>query len=149
MRSTEPAIISSYPASVSGIIVLLNTKHWLKISQSLFSTKTSFRPFWGNIFRDKIVSFRIRTNYIKIISYQPSCSHLSQWFWNFVGKVPSDQESYCFRLSRFIGFHTSQRYDCFDGGENRSVTLILWQTAVTSKLMTSQVYLCFSSKCRM
>ena len=33
--STESAIISSFSTSVSGIIVLLNTKHWIKISQML------------------------------------------------------------------------------------------------------------------
>ena len=43
MRSTESAIISSYPTSVSGIIVLLNTKHWIKISRILFSSDLSFR----------------------------------------------------------------------------------------------------------
>ena len=30
VRSTESAIISSYPTSMSGIIVSLNTKHWKK-----------------------------------------------------------------------------------------------------------------------
>ena len=54
MRSTDSAIISLYSTSVSGIIVLLNTKHWIKISRILFSTDSSFRPFWGKIFRDKI-----------------------------------------------------------------------------------------------
>ena len=54
MRSTDSAIISLYSTSVSGIVVLLNTKHWIKISRILFSTDSSFRPFWGKIFRDKI-----------------------------------------------------------------------------------------------
>ena len=57
MRSTESAIISSYPISVSGIIVLLNTKHWIKISRTIFSADSSFRPFCGKIFRDKNVWF--------------------------------------------------------------------------------------------
>ena len=63
VRSTESAIISSYPTSVSGIIVLLNTKHWIKIFRAIFSTDSSFRPFCGNIFCDKNVSFHIWTNY--------------------------------------------------------------------------------------
>ena len=47
MRSTESAIISSYPTSVSGIIVLLNTKHWIKISRILFFTTRVFNDFEG------------------------------------------------------------------------------------------------------
>ena len=42
---TSSAIISSYPTSVSGIIVLLNTKHWINISLILFSTGSSFWLF--------------------------------------------------------------------------------------------------------
>ena len=49
MRSTESAIISSYPTSVSGMIVILNTKHWIKICRTIFSTDSSFRPFCGKI----------------------------------------------------------------------------------------------------
>ena len=41
---------------MSGIIVLLNTKHWIKISQILVS-------LWDKIFYDKIFSFFILTNY--------------------------------------------------------------------------------------
>ena len=63
VQITESAIISSYPASVSGIIVLLNSKHWIKISRTLVSTDLSFWPFCGKIFRDKNVSFHIWTNY--------------------------------------------------------------------------------------
>ena len=40
-------VISSYPTSVSGIIVLLNTKHRIKISRTVFFTNSSFRPFCG------------------------------------------------------------------------------------------------------
>ena len=36
--------MSSYPTSVSGIIVLLNPKHWIKVSRILFSTDSSFLP---------------------------------------------------------------------------------------------------------
>ena len=54
---------SSYPTSVSGIIVLLNTKHWIKIFRTIFSTDSSFRLLCGKIFRDKNVSFHIWTNY--------------------------------------------------------------------------------------
>ena len=36
-----------------------NTKHWIKISQILFSTYSSFRPFWLKLLRDKIVSCHI------------------------------------------------------------------------------------------
>ena len=45
--STESATISTYPTNVSGIVVLLNIKHWIKIhvSQILFSTNMSFCPF--------------------------------------------------------------------------------------------------------
>ena len=53
---------SLYLTSVSGIIVLLNTKHWIRIYRISFSTDSSFRPFWGKIFRDKIVIFHICTN---------------------------------------------------------------------------------------
>ena len=60
---TESAIISSYPTNVSGIIVLLNTKHWIKLSRTIFSTDSSFRPFCGKIFRDKNVSSHIWTKY--------------------------------------------------------------------------------------
>ena len=59
VQSTESAIVSSYPTSMSGIIVLLNTKHWIQMSQILVSTDTSFWPFCGKIFLDKIVSFHI------------------------------------------------------------------------------------------
>ena len=45
--STESAIISSYPTSVSGIIVSLNTKLWINISLILISIDSSFRPFSG------------------------------------------------------------------------------------------------------
>ena len=34
-----------------------------KISWILFSTNSTFPPFWGKIFRDKIVSFQFWTNY--------------------------------------------------------------------------------------
>ena len=54
--STESATISSYPTNVGGIIVLLNTKDWIKYFLILFSTDSSFRPFSGNIFPDKSVS---------------------------------------------------------------------------------------------
>ena len=47
MRITELAIISSYPTSVSGIIVLLNAIHWIKISRILFPTDLSFGHFEG------------------------------------------------------------------------------------------------------
>ena len=43
VRSTEWAIIISYPTDVSGIIVLLKTKHW--IFRILFSTELYFWPF--------------------------------------------------------------------------------------------------------
>ena len=43
--------------------VLLNTKHWIKISRTIFSTDSSFWPFCGKIFCDKNVSFHIWTNY--------------------------------------------------------------------------------------
>ena len=62
VRSTESAIISSYPTSVCGIIVLLNTKHWIKYLD-FFSIESSSRLFWGKTFRKKIVSFHIWTNY--------------------------------------------------------------------------------------
>ena len=69
VRSTESAIISSYPTGVSGIIVLLNTKHWIKKSRVLFSSDLSFRPIWVEIFRDnfsvsifgQITGYRIYT----------------------------------------------------------------------------------------
>ena len=54
---------SSYPTSVSGIIVLSNTKHWIKLSRILFSSDLSFLPIWGQIFRENFVSFHIWTNY--------------------------------------------------------------------------------------
>ena len=54
--------LSSYPTSVSGIIVLLNTKHWIKIFRTIFSTNSSLRPFCGKIICDKNVSFHIWTN---------------------------------------------------------------------------------------
>ena len=57
------AIITSYLAGVSGIIVLSNTNHWINISRVFVSTDSSFRPVWGNLFRDKIFSFRIWANY--------------------------------------------------------------------------------------
>ena len=61
---TESAIISLYPTSVSRKIVLLNTKHSIIISQTIFSTNSSFWPFCGKIFCNKInVSFHIWTNY--------------------------------------------------------------------------------------
>ena len=45
--STESAIISSYPMSVSGISILSNTKHSIKIFGILFSIDSSFRHFEG------------------------------------------------------------------------------------------------------
>ena len=50
--------------SVSGIIVLSNIKHWIKISLILFSTYSSFWPFWGKFFLNKIVNFHIWTSYM-------------------------------------------------------------------------------------
>ena len=49
VQSTESAIISSNPTSVSGIIVLLNTKHWIKISRTLmyFLSTRIFGHFEG------------------------------------------------------------------------------------------------------
>ena len=44
------AITRSYPTSVSGIIVLLNTKHWIKISRISFSIDSSFRSIWWKSF---------------------------------------------------------------------------------------------------
>ena len=48
MRSAESATIGSHPTSVGGVIVLLNTKHWIKVSRILFSTDSSFGHFVGN-----------------------------------------------------------------------------------------------------
>ena len=45
VRSTESAIISSYPTSVSGIIVLLNTKHWKKYFELYFLPTRVFGHF--------------------------------------------------------------------------------------------------------
>ena len=45
VRSTESAIISSNPTSVSGIIVLLNTKHWIKIFELYFLPTRVFGHF--------------------------------------------------------------------------------------------------------
>ena len=45
--STESAIISSYPTSVSGIIVLFNTKHWIKYLEFYFLPTRLFRHFEG------------------------------------------------------------------------------------------------------
>ena len=42
------AIINSYPTSVSGIIVLLNTNHWIKISRVCFIPTRVFGHFEGN-----------------------------------------------------------------------------------------------------
>ena len=39
------------------------TKHWIKMYRVLFSTDSSFQPYSGEIFRDKIVSFHIWINY--------------------------------------------------------------------------------------
>ena len=47
VRSTESAIISSYPTSVSGIIVLLNTKHWIKYLKFHFLPTRVFGHFEG------------------------------------------------------------------------------------------------------
>ena len=43
--SSSSAIISSYPTNVSEIIVLLNSQHWIKISQILVATGLSFSHF--------------------------------------------------------------------------------------------------------
>ena len=50
---------SLYPTSMGGIVVFLNTKHWIKIFHKLFSADSSFRAFSGNIFYDKNVIFHI------------------------------------------------------------------------------------------
>ena len=55
VQSTESAIISSFPTSVSGIIVLLNIKRWLKISRILFSTDSSL---WA-ILREKFSMIKL------------------------------------------------------------------------------------------
>ena len=65
----------AYPTSVHGIIVLFNSKQWIKISQMLFSTNSSFWPFERNIFPDKIVSFhnciKYKKNRIYTVSREP------------------------------------------------------------------------------
>ena len=43
VRSTESAIISSYPTSVCGMIVLLSTKHWIKKSRFVNTAGFEFR----------------------------------------------------------------------------------------------------------
>ena len=61
MRSTESAIISSYPTSVSGIIVaVLITKPWIRISKNKFIKfiELSTQPALSFA-----VSFHIWTNY--------------------------------------------------------------------------------------
>ena len=51
-------------------IVLLNTKHWIKISQYFFPTDSSFWLFWGKLFCHKYVSVHIRSNYrIRILGF--------------------------------------------------------------------------------
>ena len=55
--------VSSYPTSVSGIIVLLNIKHLIKVPRIILYTDSSFWPFCDKIFRVKIFSFHIGTNY--------------------------------------------------------------------------------------
>ena len=54
MRSTESAIISSYPTSVSGIIVLSNTIHWIKYLECYFLETRLFGHFEGKIFVIKL-----------------------------------------------------------------------------------------------
>ena len=56
VQSTESVIISSYPTSASGIIVLLNTKHWIKISQILFLPTQVFGHFEGKF---SVVKFSV------------------------------------------------------------------------------------------
>ena len=45
--STESAIISSYPTSMGGIIVLLNSKHWIKYLEFCFLLKRVSGHFEG------------------------------------------------------------------------------------------------------
>ena len=47
VQSTALAIMSSYPTSVSGIIVLLNTKHWIKYLKFYFLLTHIFGHFEG------------------------------------------------------------------------------------------------------
>ena len=48
-RHRVTAIINSYPTSVSVIIVLLKTKHWIKISRILYLPTRIFGRFEGNL----------------------------------------------------------------------------------------------------
>ena len=45
--STESAITNSYPTSANVIIVLLNTKHWMRIFRILISKTRVFSYFEG------------------------------------------------------------------------------------------------------
>ena len=47
VRSSESAIISSYPSSVSGMVILLNTKHWIKYLKFYFLPTVVFGYFEG------------------------------------------------------------------------------------------------------
>ena len=77
LRSTESAIINSYSTSVSGIIVSLNTKHWIKIYRTIFSTDSSFRPFCGKIFMIKmLVSIFGQTTVYKIYTVSRELTRL-------------------------------------------------------------------------
>ena len=93
MRSTESAIISSYPTTnVSGIIVLLNTKHWIKISRTIFFTESSFCHFVENFSVIKmLVSIFGQTTVYKIytVSKEPIRLPETQYpvFWYLTNQV--------------------------------------------------------------
>ena len=93
MRSTESALISSYPTTnVSGIIVLLNTKHWIKISRTIFFTESSFRHFVENFSVIKmLVSIFGQTTVYKIytVSKEPIRLPETQYpvFWYLTNQV--------------------------------------------------------------
>ena len=71
MRSTESAIISSYPTSVSGIIVLLNTKYRIKISQLYFLQTQVFCCFVEKFSVIKMLVPIFLTNYsIQVLYYR-------------------------------------------------------------------------------
>ena len=67
VRHRVAAIISSYPTSVNVIIVLLNTKHWIKISRILYLPTRIFGRFEGNLVIKLSVSIFGQTTGYKFI----------------------------------------------------------------------------------